>query len=237
MLRWIPPRRGLLLPPALRRPAALLLAGCVAVTVLLALAVSHQARPGGLDAAVDSRLRGSLDGYRGPLHLVADLGDLIPVTLLTVALVVACFAVRWWRGAALTGLAVPAAVALTEFVLKPLITRPVTGQHTFPSGHATALFGLAAACAVLLANPPRPRLPGTVRLLLVLGAALIAAAVAVAVVVLRYHHFTDTVAGAAAGTGMVLLITLVIDLVRPAARGPRGPAAAGNAALSPGRLP
>src|SRR6266568_4565910 len=149
MLRGRPPRRGLLLPPALRRPAALVLAGCVAVTALLALTVSRQARPDALDAAVDARI---LEGYQ-----------------------------------------------------------------SFPSGHATALFGLAATGSVLLANPPRPRLPRQVRLLLVLAAALVAATVAVAVVVLRYHYFTDTVAGTAVGIGMVLLTALILDRAGPVA--------------------
>src|SRR6266581_1768860 len=171
MLRGIPPRRGLLLPPALRRPGALVLAGCGAVTVLLALTVSHQARPDALDAAVDARIRAGLGGYQGPLHLAADLGELIPVTPMILALAAACLVARWWRGAALACLAVPAAVLLTEAVLKPLIGRSLDGYQSFPSGHATALFGLAATCAVLLANPPRPRLPRPLRLLLVLGAA------------------------------------------------------------------
>jgi membrane-associated phospholipid phosphatase len=219
--RGIPPRRGALLPVRLRRPAALLVAGCAAVTALLALAVSHQARPDGLDAAVDTWIRDGLRGYQGPLHLMADLGDLIPVTLMIGALVTACLAARWWRGAVLAALAVPAAVALTEAVLKPFIGRSLDGYQSYPSGHATALFALAATCAVLLANPPRPRLPGAVRLLLVLGAALIAATVAVAVVVLRYHYFTDTVAGAAVGVGIVLLAALILDRARPAA--PRRP--------------
>src|SRR5437016_4306719 len=208
MLRGIPPRRGLLLPSALRRPAALVLAGCVTVTALLALTASHQARPDALDAAVDARLRAGLGGYQGPLHLAADLGDLIPVTLMILALAAACLAARWWRGAALACLAVPAAVLLTESVLKPLVGRSLAGHQSFPSGHATTLFGLAATCAVLLANPPRPRLPRPVRLLLVLGAALVAATVAVAMVVLRYHYFTDTVAGTAVGIGMVLATAL-----------------------------
>ena len=217
MLRGIPPRRGLLLPSALRRPAALVLAGCVTVTALLALTVSHQARPEALDAAVDARIRAGLGGYQGPLHLAADLGDLIPVTLMILALAAACLAARWWRGAALACLAVPAAVLLTESVLKPLVGRSLAGYQSFPSGHATTLFGLAATCAVLLANPPRPRLPRPVRLLLVLGAALVAATVAVAMVVLRYHYFTDTVAGTAVGIGMVLATALILDRASPVA--------------------
>jgi len=207
-----------LLSPALRRPAAVLVTGCAAVTASLALAFAGQARPDGLDAVVDARVRSGLGQHGGQLHLLAGLGGLGPVTVLTTALVLACLATRRWRGAALAGLAVPAAVALTEYVLKPLVGRTIRGYPTFPSGHATAWFALAATCAVLLAGPARPRLPGAVRLLLVLGAALIAAGVATAMVALGYHYFTDTVAGTAVAIGTVLLTALLIDR---AARAPR----------------
>jgi membrane-associated phospholipid phosphatase len=99
------------------------------------------------------------------------------------------------------------------------------------------MFALAATCAVLLANPPRPRLPRAVRLLLLAGAVLVAAAVPVGMVALGFHYFTDIVAGTAVGTGTVLLIALLIDLGRPAARAPHGMAAEDKAALSAGRLP
>jgi membrane-associated phospholipid phosphatase len=207
-----------LLPPELRRPAAVLVTGCVAVTAALALAFAGKARPGGLDAAVDARVRGGLGPYQEQLHQLAGLGGLVPVTVLTIALVLACLATRRWRGAALAGVVVPAAVALTEFVLKPLVGRTIRGYPGFPSGHATALFALAATCAVLLAGPSRPRLPGAVRLPLVFGAALVAAAVGTAMVGLGYHYFTDIVAGTAVGVGMVLLTALLIDW---AARSPR----------------
>ena len=75
---------------------------------------------------------------------------------------------------------------------------------------------------MLLANPPRPRLPRAVRLLLVAGAMLVAAAVPVAMVALGFHYFTDIVAGTAVGIGTVLLVALLIDLARPAARVPDG---------------
>ena len=207
-----------LLPSALRRPAAVLVTGCAAVTASLALAFAGQARPDGLDAVVDAHVRSALGRYGAQTHLLAGLGGLGPVTVLTAALVLACLATRRWRGAVLAGLAVPAAVALTEYVLKPLVDRSIRGYPSFPSGHATALFALAATCTVLLAGPARPRLPGVVRLLLVLGAALIAAAVATAMVALGYHYFTDTVAGTAVAIGMVLLTALLIDR---AARAPR----------------
>ncbi len=226
-----------LLPPGTHRPAALLVAGCVVVTTCLALAFGHQARADRLDAAVDARIKGALGSYQGALHLLTLLGGLLSVAALTAALVLACLVTRWWRGAALAGVAVPAAVALTEFVLKPLVGRSIRGYPSFPSGHATAMFALAATCAVLLANPPRPRLSRAGRLLLVAGAVLVAAVVAVGMVALGFHYFTDIVAGMAVGTGTVLLTALLIDRVRPAARAPHGTAGAGTAALSAGRLP
>jgi len=201
-----------LLPPALRRTAALVVTGCAAVTASLALAFAGQARPDGLDAAVDTHVRSGLGQYPEQLHLLAELGDLVPVTVLTAALILACLAVRRRRGAALACLAVPGAVALTEFVLKPLVGRTIHGAYLcFPSGHATASFALATTCAVLLARPARRRLPGAVRLLLVLSAAVVAAAVATAMVALGHHYFTDAVAGTAVGLGMVLLTALLID--------------------------
>ena len=226
-----------LLPPGMRRPAALLAAGCVVVTACLAVAFGHQGRPGRLDTVVDARIQGLLDSYQGPLHLLSRLGGLLSVAELTAALVLACLVTRRWRGAVLAALAVPAAMTLTEFVLKPLVERSIRGYASFPSGHATAMFALAAICAVLLANPPRPRLPRAVRLLLAAGAVLVAVAVPVAMVAQGFHYFTDIVAGAAVGVGTVLLITLLIDLARPAARVSRGTAAEDTAALSAGRLP
>ncbi len=201
-----------LLPPARRRTAALVVTGCAAVTAALGLAFAGQARPGGLDAAVDAHIRSGLGQYDEQLRLLAKLGGQVPFAALTAALILACLAARRWRGAVLAGLAVPGAVAVTEYVLKPLVGRTIlSGYNCYPSGHTTAMFALAATCAVLLAGPARPRLPGAVRLLLILGAALIAAGVAASMVARGYHYFTDTVAGTAVGIGVVLLTALVID--------------------------
>jgi membrane-associated phospholipid phosphatase len=98
------------------------------------------------------------------------------------------------------------------------------------------MFALAATATVLLAGPLRPRLPGAVRLPLIVGAVLVAAAVPTAMVALGYHYFTDTVAGAAVGTGVVLLTALIIDRARPAAPAGPGAATAGTAELRAGRL-
>jgi undecaprenyl-diphosphatase len=118
--------------------------------------------------------------------------------------------------------AVPAASALTEFALKPLVDRTLHGNLTLPSGHATGMFALAATCAVLLLDPPGRRVPAAVRLLLACLALLAATTVSLAMVARGVHYFTDAVAGAAVGTGVVLACALILDRRgRLAVRSPR----------------
>jgi membrane-associated phospholipid phosphatase len=213
------PRRAAarpLLPAALRLPAVALVTACVAVTAILGARFTHQARAGWLDTAVDTRVQASLGGHRHLLDLLAGLGDPIPMTAMTAALVLALLATRRWRGAAAVAVAVPAAAALTEFLLKPVVGRTLLGDLSFPSGHATGVFALVTVVAVLLTGPARPCGPAIARLLLTLTALLAAGAVAVALVGLNAHYFTDTVGGAAVGTAVALVTALVLDLLGPA---------------------
>src|ERR1035438_5994600 len=241
-----------LLAPAARRLAAGLVALCVVITVVLGAQFAHQGRPGSLDRAVDSWLRAGLGHHPGLLNAGAWIGDAVPVTLITVALVLACLVARRWRGAALVAVAEPVAAAapvtlitvalvlaclgarrwrgaarvavaepvaaaLTEFVLKPLIHRTLQGALSLPSGHSTRMFALAGAGLILLAGPSRPRMPAAWRVLLVLAGYLIATAVAVAMVGMGAHYFTDTVAGAAVGTAVVLVTAFLLDRLRRSA--------------------
>jgi membrane-associated phospholipid phosphatase len=198
-----------LLPGRLRGTAAALLAACVAVPAVLAVFLAGRGKPGGLDSAIDPRFQAGLARFPALLNWLPDFGTLRPVTLMTLALVCACLATRRWSGAVLAAVTVPAATCLTEYVLKPSVGQAI-GQ-SFPSGHATSMFALAAVCAVLLVDPPRHRVPAVVRLLLALMVAIGA------------HTFTDAVAGAAVGTGVVLACALTLDLVTTRAR--RAPAA------------
>ena len=112
----------------------------------------------------------------------------------------------------------PGAVGLTEYVLKPSVGAVL--NQAFPSGHATSSFALAAVFAILLTDPAYRRVPGALRLLLVLVALLLAAAVAAAMIAIGAHVFTDAVAGAAVGTGVVLACALTLDLAVRRARRP-----------------
>jgi undecaprenyl-diphosphatase len=204
-----------LLPLSLRFSAAVLLACCVTVTVLLGITFAGQRHAGWLDTAVDTPVKSALKRFPALLNVLAATGTLIPVTLMTLALVLACVAARRWPGAVLAAVATPAASTLTELVLKPVVGRTLGGFLSFPSGHATSSFALAGTCAVLLLDPPAPRRPGAVRLVLASLVLLAAAAVAIAMVAKGAHYFTDAVGGTAVGTGTVLACALILDRLWP----------------------
>ena len=205
-----------LLPGSLRGAGIALLAACVAVVAVLAALLAGGGIGGHLDTALDPRIQAWLGRFPTLLNQLPRLGGLPEVTLMTLALALACVVTRRWRGAVLALVAVPGAVGLTEYVLKPYIGVPL--DQAFPSGHATSSFALAAIWAVLLADPPHRRMRGTLRLLLVLIAMLLAAAVAAAMVAIGAHTVTDVVAGAAVGTGVVLACALTLDLAASRAR-------------------
>ena len=205
-----------LLPEPLRAAGAALLAACVA-TVLVAF-VAGRGHPGRLDTALDPRFQAWLGRFPALLHQLPRLGGLKEVALMTVALALACVATRRWSGAVLAVVAVPGAVGLTEYVLKPYVGSVL--NQAFPSGHATSSFALAAVFAILIADPAYRRVPGALRLLLVLMALALAAAVAAAMIANGAHVFTDAVAGAAVGIGVVLACALTLDLAVRRARRP-----------------
>jgi membrane-associated phospholipid phosphatase len=203
------PGPRLLLPGPLRRAGTVLLAACL-VTAVLAGCLAGRGRPGWLDSAADPRIQAVLSRFPVLLNWLPDFGTLRPVALMTVALALACAATRRWSGAVLAVVAVPVATGLTEYVLKPYVGGFL--DQGFPSGHATSMFALAAIGMVLLAGP-RHRAPGVLRLLSVLLALLLASSVAAAMVAIGAHTFTDALAGAAVGTGVVLASALILDLV------------------------
>ena len=204
-----------LLSARLRLLAAVLLAACVAVPVVLAAHFVGRGQPGSLDSAIDPPIANEWR-YSALREGLPELGTKVPVALMTLALVVACVATRRWSGAVLAAVAAPAATCLTEYVLKPYVGVSLDGG--FPSGHATSMFALAAVSAVLLANSPRRRVPGAVRVLLVFMALALATAVAVTMIAIGAHSFTDALAGAAVGSGVALACALALDLVTSRAR-------------------
>jgi membrane-associated phospholipid phosphatase len=198
-----------LLSAAARLPAAAIVAICVLVTAVQAVWLRHGMETGWVDTAVDAKVRAALGGHPALLAVLVWPGGPVVVTAMAAAVVLACVLRRQYGEAAFVAISVPLAAAITELVLKPLIGRTSWGDP-FPSGHVTSVAALATALTVLLARTPT-RAPGPFCLALACTAFLVTAAVALGVIGANMHHLSDTVGGAAVGTGTVLLIVLVLD--------------------------
>jgi membrane-associated phospholipid phosphatase len=200
-----------LLPTAARPLTVAILVVCALVIAIQGVWIRHGMETGWVDTAVDVKAKAGLGQHRLLLAVLVWPGAAVPVTAMAAALVLACVFRRRYGEAALVAISVPLATVITEVVLKPLIGRTSWGDP-FPSGHVTSVVALATALAILLATMSGG-MPRLLRLVLALTGFLIAAAVAFGVIGANMHHFSDTVGGAAVGTGTVLLIALIIDLL------------------------
>jgi membrane-associated phospholipid phosphatase len=210
-------RPGRPLLAASARPwAGALLACCAILVALLGVLFAHQAKADWLDHAVDSPIITWLGGHQGLGPWLAAAGSPIPAAVLSAAIVVTCLLSGRLNGAVLAAAAVPAAGGLDEGLLKHLVHRTYLGVLTYPSGHTTAMFTLAATITVLLLTSPQPARARAPRVLIPAAAWVLGVGVAIAVIGLRWHYFTDTVAGAAVGIGTVCGLALILDL--PASR-------------------
>lgn len=204
-----------LLPAAARPLAWVLIACCAVIVAVLPVLFARHTGLDWLDQSVDPRIRGMDHGHHDLLQWLAVPGDLIPVATLIVIIAVTCLMTGRVNGAVLAVVAVPVAGVLTEHVLKPLVGRTLRGDLSYPSGHATGMFALAAVLAVLMLNPPGRALTPVLRVIIPAAAVVLACAVSTAVIGLGVHYFTDTIAGAAVGVGTVTATALVLDLPGP----------------------
>jgi membrane-associated phospholipid phosphatase len=214
-------RGGPLLRDARRTRAWPVLATCVVVIATLGLLLRGQAQPDGLDSAVDTAMVASFSGHQGVLPWLALPGSTIPLIAVSVAIAVGCLIARRPNGVALAVTAVPVTAFLDDTLVKHLVSRTHLGQLSFPSGHAASAMTLATVLGVLLHDPARPTATRVARAALVVVACAVTALVAVGVIGLRWHYFTDTVGGVALGTGTVLTLAFLIDLVPGAMRSRR----------------
>jgi membrane-associated phospholipid phosphatase len=223
------------LVPAARRPAALIVIGlCVITVCVIGAVVANGSTPTGLDTAVWNALPypwapGGQFGHQATLlqylNTIRQLGGPIPVIFLTALLCYCCLAMRRYRGALMLAAGEIGASAFTE-VTKPLFNRTIGGSLSYPSGHTTAAFALAIGVVLLLAFPPDNRMPASLRVVLSLVAVGTATLVAIGMVAWHQHYFTDTIGGAAVGTGATLAAALVIDYVADRRRRAAAPAPA-----------
>jgi membrane-associated phospholipid phosphatase len=186
------------------------------LVAVLGVLFAHQSTADSLDRAVDAPIITWFDGHQGLQLWLAAPGSSIPASVLCAAIVLGCLLTGRPNGAVLAALALPAAVALDDALLKHLFHRTYLGQLTYPSGHTTAIFTLATATGVVLLGPLRPVRAGPLRVAVPAVACGLGVLVAVGVIGLQWHYFTDTVAGAAVGIAVVCGLALILDL--PAAR-------------------
>jgi membrane-associated phospholipid phosphatase len=200
-----------LLAASARLWAGVLVASCVVLVAVLGMVFAHQTTADRLDHAIDSPIVTWLEGHPSLAVGLAAPGSLLPAVALSAAVVLACLLTGRINGAVLAAAAVPAAVGLNDGLLKHLVHRTYLGVLSYPSGHTTTMFALAAMVTVLLI-PPRPAKAGPLRLLIPVAACVLGCVVAVGVIGLQWHYFTDTVAGAAVGIGTVCALALLLDL-------------------------
>lgn len=203
---------SLLLPPSLRSAAIAIVVSCAVITAVLGSWFAGQTTAGWPDRAIDARIQSALAGHYALLSHIALIGNPVAVTGTAAVLCVLCLVLRKWRGAVFVAIAPAAAGGITEYVLKPLFDRELQGNLSMPSGHTAGAFSLAAALAVLLAAPGSRKIPAVARVAAVVVAAVAASSVGIAMVGIGAHYATDTIAGAAVGTGTVLACALALDL-------------------------
>jgi membrane-associated phospholipid phosphatase len=192
---------------------------CAVVVAVLGGLVAGQAHALPADRAVDGWISARLAAHQRPVTLVVETGDPQRAVIICAALIAAALVCRRWRGALLVLIGVPLASGLTELVLKYVIDRTWNGDLMFPSGHVTGTSAMATAALILLLGPAALPLPAALRWVLAAVAVAAVLGVAVGVIALHYHYFTDTIGGAATGTGVVLATALALDaLARLAAR-------------------
>ncbi|MGH3152471.1 MAG: phosphatase PAP2 family protein, partial [Streptosporangiaceae bacterium] len=189
-----------------------LLACCAILVCGLGALFAHQTQPDRLDRAVDAPIITWLARHPGLAGWLAAPGSLIPAVALSAVIAVACLLAGRLNGAVLAAVAVPAATGLNDGLLKPLVHRTYLGVLTYPSGHTTTMFALAATVGMLLLSSSRPTRAVALRVLISAAVCLPGGVVAVGVIGLRWHYFTDTAAGAALGIGTVCALALLLDL-------------------------
>jgi membrane-associated phospholipid phosphatase len=183
---------------------------------LIGALVAGQTRADPLDRVVDSPIIRAFGPHSQLMFHLTFPGTRTGAFLLTAIIALGCLAVRRYEGVVLVVFSMVIAVGLDDYVLKPLVHRTYGGSLVFPSGHTTATITLASVLTLLLA-PVAARRAGARRWLaaaVLVVAWLAVAGVVLAVIALRWHYFTDTIAGAAVGIGMVCAVALVIDRLR-----------------------
>lgn len=204
---------GALIPRPWRALAAL--AWLVAVLVLAGLSwhFMHAPATNGPDTVVSAQVKARLAAHPHLLSMASRLGSPAAVVIGSAVLSALCLVARRPRAALFALVAAPAAGAVTELILKPVVHREQqVNALLFPSGHTTGAFAVALTVVVLLLPHEQTRLlPAIGRLVLAVAALAVASVVAIAVVALGWHYVTDAVGGVVTALAVVVGIAALID--------------------------
>jgi membrane-associated phospholipid phosphatase len=203
-----------------------LLTGCVAALAgfaLTAWAAFDVTRLHRLDAQALRGLSAHRDGTLGHLAAaIGHLGDPVPQALLLVAGVAIALA-GGRREAALAGAILVLGADLSTHFLKEALAAPRTGgtlegghiyDNSFPSGHTTAAFSMAAAWCIFVPGHRRP-------LVAVVGFT-VACLVGLAAVILHHHFPSDVIGGFLVATAWTCAVCAVLQLCFSAQEKQRG---------------
>lgn len=183
---------------------AVVAAAGVLVTLALPLTFPPDGGPTGWDTALAETVAAeppsALDRW-----LVAPSDA--PVVVLALLLATAWFGwQRRWLAAA-TMIVVPElALLLNTWVLKPLFDRPLHDYLAYPSGHTVHL--VAVSCTFVLLSDSRQA-----RWVVTAVSVVAVTAAALGQVGMGYHHLSDVVGGAAAGTAVAVSCCTAVRLL------------------------
>ncbi|MFD1534125.1 phosphatase PAP2 family protein [Pseudonocardia aurantiaca] len=208
MSAGVAPPEQVALPPALRGPAAVVVALSTLVFASLAARYGGESTGRWLDDRLQS-LVGSSGRGRSLSDVVIAFGNEISVVVVALLLSGLAFALGQRRLAVLIVVG-PGLTGLATTTLKPVVGRTLNDQFAFPSGHAGGATALGVVTALLLISVLRTagRASAT---LLAAGALLSGGTMAVALIADRDHYPTDTIGGFCVAVAVVLTSALVID--------------------------
>jgi membrane-associated phospholipid phosphatase len=202
--RAVPP----ILPPARRRPVAIVGVLAALVVVILGLTFAGDSAPAAFDRAVQPGLESSTTAMSALANAIDYAGEPVGLAVLVALLVGVSLLLRRLRVAVLVVLGTGMTISATT-ALKPLVDRTIHGFYlSYPSGHTASATALAMIAALLVWH----HLRRAAALVLLYAVALVAgAATAWAQAGRMAHYPSDTVGGWCTALAVVPATAWLVD--------------------------
>ncbi len=215
------------LPPALRRPAALVTAASAAVATGLGVTYAGESAPSVVDSWLQPPGNPWVDEATTTAALLVDvLAERVPGVALALLAAALCLLLRRRRLAVLAVVG-QGATGVAAIGLKPVLGRTIHDVHySYPSGHTAALTALVMVLGLLLLDVVTSRHPGRARVATaIMVAAVVAAGAAMgwAQSFLGAHYPTDTIGGFCAAVAIMCTVAWLVDAIAPRLRRSRRP--------------